>query len=183
MLVVLTGPSGCGKTTTIRAGCEIDGWFMIETFTTRPARPDFDSKTQITRAESRKLERRSADYLVTEYDHNLYVNRLRDLEHAAHTGIAETYVVDWVHEYPTSLTAFGPYAVGIILCPSRKILRTRLASAGRLDRLESSTNDYAKIHRDSPSYPRNWVVIRTTRRPLSMAGYISEIASKIYSLK
>lgn len=181
MLVLLTGPSGSGKTTTIRVGSNSCSWLVIETFTTRPARGDFDSKTQISESDRRNFEKNFGNYLITNYAQHLYINRLSDLRHAAQEDVVETYVVDWVHKYPIPLEQFGPRAVGIVLCPTLKELHARLERVGRLPRFESSRGDFWNIRRERPNYPPNWKVISSTQNPRSMATRISKIVSNIFT--
>lgn len=181
MLMLLTGPSGGGKTTTIRAGRTLCDWLVIETFTTRPARCDFDSKTQIDEAEWENFQSNPDNYLVINYCDYLYINRLSDLRHAAQEAVSDTYVVDWVHKYPTPLQDFGPHAVGIILCPELEELRVRLKRAGRLSRLESSISDYWKIQRTAAAYPFDWKIINNAENPRSVATHISQLVSDMFT--
>jgi guanylate kinase len=177
VLILLTGPSGCGKTCAITAGQASGKWYVVPTLTTRPARDaGHDSKVNVMVEEARILLAHSQDYIVTEYDGHVYFNRKQDLRLAASAKPPSLGVVDWVHRYPTPLEAFGPYALGIVLCPSLDELRRRLTKADRLGRLPSCNNDYWRIRREKPTYPVGWTVLGSNEPSTVLVERITELA-------
>lgn len=177
VLILLTGPSGCGKTCAITAGQQSGKWYVVPTLTTRPARnAGPDSKVNVMAEQARILLTHSQDYIVAEYDGHVYFNRKQDLQLAASARPPSLAVVDWVHRYPTPLKAFGPYALGIVLCPSLDELRRRLKIADRLGRLQSCNDDYRRIMREKLTYPVGWTVLTANEASTVLVEQILDLA-------
>jgi hypothetical protein len=106
----------------------------------------------------------------------MVITSLSELQEAARIKAPSISIVDWVHPYPTLLDGFGPYALGIILCPPLKELHHRLKEAGRLSRWTSSLNDYWQASRESAKYPPRWRVLQSGDAAPNVARRILQLA-------
>lgn len=136
MLVVLLGPSGVGKSAAIERLLQDHNWTPLISFVTRPERTGDSFKVSISECSYDML--RSAGKLWSDVTQGKYRYALLRSEVEMALRSSQIFVVDFALASWRDYFAGVPHVSVYMAAETYVELESRLISAGRADRLESS---------------------------------------------
>jgi hypothetical protein len=102
---------------------------------------------------------RPDDYRSTTYRGYRYATPLRPCREAARVTHSAHAIIDWVHPHPEEVAFLGGSVAAVILLPGCAALKSRLATAGRLDRVDAAIEERVEIARRLGEYRPPWYVL------------------------